>query len=65
MHTKNYLDLKQEMRDKRENLRKAFDAYEGVLERAMIDGPLGPIERKNAEISCVQVQSARRVVWMD
>jgi hypothetical protein len=49
----------------REELRAAFEKYEGVLELALDATTKGSDAEENILASLTQVESARRVVWMD
>lgn len=49
----------------RENLRAAFDTYEGLLEAALATTTKGSDIEEDILASLTQIESARRVVWMD
>lgn len=55
----------QDMTNAREAVRKALNDFEGALEAVINDETQKQIERKSAEVSLIQVESARRVLWMD
>jgi hypothetical protein len=49
----------------REALRKAFEKYEGLVEEAFNDTKRGSDEADDHLTSLVQIDSARRVMWME
>lgn len=49
----------------REALRKAFDKYEGMVEDAFNDTKRGSDEADDHLTSLVQIDAARRVMWME
>lgn len=55
----------EKLKETREELRAAFDKYEGVLEEALAATTKGSDEEEDVLASLTQVESARRVVWMD
>jgi hypothetical protein len=55
----------EKLKEAREELRAAFDKYEGALETALATTAKGSDEEEDVLASLTQVESARRVVWMD
>lgn len=53
------------MKEAREELRAAFTKYEGLLEEAFNDTKRGSDEADDLHASLTQIDSARRVMWMD
>jgi hypothetical protein len=49
----------------REALRKAFEKYEGLVEEAFNDTKRGSDEADDHLTSLVQIDSARRIMWME
>jgi hypothetical protein len=55
----------EKLKEAREGLRAAFNTYEAVLEAALATTAKGSDDEEDILASLTQVESARRVVWMD
>lgn len=53
------------LREAREELRAAFEKYEGLMEEAFNDTKRGSDEADDHLTSLAQIEAARRCVWMD
>lgn len=58
-------DMAVNLRATREELRAAFLKYEGLLEAALAQTKKDSDEEEDIMVSLVQIESARRVMWMD